>query len=1379
MKSLFQYLITVSISLLLSFNIALAKEYRVTIKGEPLKSASLASETGIKTTVSGIQAIIADKPEQIVLELQYFLPLEDARRNQTVVLNEINILSPEAKIYTGTKESDFEITTPIIIYRGNISETESINLSFTSNGSIGCLQIGGKEYLLKPNESEPFNRESQSHLLQEIKTPTCGDDWCKTDLSNIPDDIKRLMAKSDEPQLKSANFTPLTMEIAVETNYKTYESFGRDSVKTAAHLLSTIAGVSKIYEDQLNINLKVVYMKIWTTPNDPYTGNNSTFAGFAEILTALKSRWETGNIQINKDAVMFISSQLNGGMAFLDGLCTQNNSYFIGSDEVHLIAHELGHLFGCPHTHNCSWPAGPGGSLAPIDHCHYAIEGSCKVDDSINPEGTLMSYCPDRKDIFHPLVKNFIRARAELKTCIGQGSSNTYSLNGRVKFNEKGLPNVKVNAINIFGNTNSTLTDPDGNYQFKLPVATYMIKADLPDYMILPDEVMSDYITVSLAALDIANINFTARTITPDIHEPDNSLLNAREIPVDGTRQPHTIYEINDIDYLKFKAVAGNNYLIFWHGEKERLSPNITLIDSDGTTVISATQNSQYIEWTASYSGTFYLKISGQKGPYEISVSPNPFVKIETNLPPAYDQIVDWGDFDNDGVMDILMSNKYYYESNNTIFRNENAQFKKYETNEFFNARWNDINNDGLIDVVYGSQALLNNNLSWLKKIMTNNGIDAAYDFDYGDIDNDGDIDIIRQIKSPSDLKSAIEIYYNDNGIFNKVEIANLGSTNGRIKLIDFDSDGDNDIVYAGSGHNNFGNMNFGPDFMLLRNDNGNFIPAGVDIESLSDYPEFTFADYDSDGDLDIAISGKTESSLISKIYKNIDGKYIDINAPLIGCRYASLKWFDYDNDGDLDLLITGRVKNDIYFSDHNGYLHNIDSATKLYINKGKDEFEEAFFSSIFPQISGSFSCADIDNDNDLDLLFVGRDGNFETFSTLLRNEIETKNMPPSAPDNLIVKQSGDEYRLAWDPASDDKTPSSGLTYNVRIGTTPGGTDIVSPMSNLSSGKRMIVDFGNTSLLTYKIIKKLKPGTYYWSVQAIDNCFVSSNWSKEHLFTVANIVPIANAGSDQTINEGISINLDGSTSTDPDGSALTYQWTAPTGITLSSNTAAKPTFTAPEIIQDTQYTFSLVVSDGTASSTVDQVVITVKNVNKVPIANADSDQTVNEGAIVTLNGSISSDPDSDPLVFKWTAPKGIVLNNVAIAKPTFTAPEVKRDTTYTISLVVNDGTADSPPTTVKITVLNVVKVSANIIETPNFKVYPNPTTGEITIDLAKRRSLSNEITILNSIGAVVLRKKITDQDQVKLDLSNLNNGLFLIKLKENDQTYRNKLLIQK
>ena len=95
-----------------------------------------------------------------------------------------------------------------------------------------------------------------------------------------------------------------------------------------------------------------------------------------------------------------------------------------------------------------------------------------------------------------------------------------------------------------------------------------------------------------------------------------------------------------------------------------------------------------------------------------------------------------------------------------------------------------------------------------------------------------------------------------------------------------------------------------------------------------------------------------------------------------------------------------------------------------------------------------------------------------------------------------------------------------------------------------------------------------------------------------------NETPIANTGNDQSVKEGEVVTLDGSMSSDPDGDALTFQWTAPAEISLSSGTSIRPTFIAPEVGLDTQYPIILVVSDGETYSIADTVIISVLNENK-------------------------------------------------------------------------------------------------------------------------------------------------------------------------------------
>jgi hypothetical protein len=100
-----------------------------------------------------------------------------------------------------------------------------------------------------------------------------------------------------------------------------------------------------------------------------------------------------------------------------------------------------------------------------------------------------------------------------------------------------------------------------------------------------------------------------------------------------------------------------------------------------------------------------------------------------------------------------------------------------------------------------------------------------------------------------------------------------------------------------------------------------------------------------------------------------------------------------------------------------------------------------------------------------------------------------------------------------------------------------------------------------------------------------------------------NHAPVANAGPDQTAAEGSEVALDGLASNDPDGDTLAHSWTQTAGppVTLSSETSATPSFTAPEVDPGGEpLVFQLTVSDGAASSAPDEVVVTVLNANDPP-----------------------------------------------------------------------------------------------------------------------------------------------------------------------------------
>jgi trimeric autotransporter adhesin len=194
------------------------------------------------------------------------------------------------------------------------------------------------------------------------------------------------------------------------------------------------------------------------------------------------------------------------------------------------------------------------------------------------------------------------------------------------------------------------------------------------------------------------------------------------------------------------------------------------------------------------------------------------------------------------------------------------------------------------------------------------------------------------------------------------------------------------------------------------------------------------------------------------------------------------------------------------------------------------------------------------------------------------------------------------------------------------------------------------------------------------------------------------LAPTANAGSNQTVVHGTTVQLNGS-GTDPQGLTLTFQWSftmKPSGsaAAFSSSTIPNPTFLAD--IPGT-YVAQLIVSNGTRQS--QPATVTITNTNTPPVANAGSNQTVAVGATVTLDGTGSTDADSDPLTYSWSfnskpAGSSATIIPATSAEPTFL---VDLPGTYIAQLIVSDGFASSnPPATVTITAgSNIITLSPN------------------------------------------------------------------------------------
>ncbi|MBI3193607.1 MAG: VCBS repeat-containing protein, partial [Ignavibacteriae bacterium] len=480
-----------------------------------------------------------------------------------------------------------------------------------------------------------------------------------------------------------------------------------------------------------------------------------------------------------------------------------------------------------------------------------------------------------------------------------------------------------------------------------------------------------------------------------------------------------------------------------------------------------------------------------------------PFVEVFAGSLTGVDNgSADWGDYDNDGDLDVLLT------GNNAviiskIYQNTGSGFTEVFAGSLTgvgygsSVAWGDYDNDGDLDILLTGQTTADFSGS-ISKIYQNTGSSFTEVFagsltgvfnssvDWGDYDNDGDLDILLTGRDNA-LVSISKIYQNIGSGFAEVFAGSLaGVSYSSVKWGDYDNDGDLDILMAGyyyEGYNHYISK-------IYQNTGSGFTEVFAGSLTGTGFSSVAWGDYDNDGDLDILLTGDGGfSGRISKIYQNTGSGFTEVfSGSLMGVYDGPVAWGDYDNDGDLDILLTGENSSG-------------DRISKIYQNTGSG-FSEVFAGSLSGIFRGSVKWGDYDNDGDLDILLTGNAGS-DVVSKIYQNNGTTFNTQPTAPSGLTVTPSGSDVSFRWNKSTDQQTPQNGLSYNLRIGKDTNGFNKLSPMANVSNGYRRVVRMGNTNLDTTWTIKNLPDGNYTWSVQAIDNAFAGSAFATEGNFVIA------------------------------------------------------------------------------------------------------------------------------------------------------------------------------------------------------------------------------------------------------------------------------------
>ena len=343
-----------------------------------------------------------------------------------------------------------------------------------------------------------------------------------------------------------------------------------------------------------------------------------------------------------------------------------------------------------------------------------------------------------------------------------------------------------------------------------------------------------------------------------------------------------------------------------------------------------------------------------------------------------------FADVDNDGDNDVLLIGKGG-PIKTTLYINDGiGNFTAMANPSLVNVfdgdvKFLDADNDGDLDVfITGSTSspantsnLYLNNGSGMYTLSTGSNFEQMRSGknDIGDVDGDGDIDIITTGQNPNG-NPVTKLYLNNgSGIYNPQTSSTFTNLQyGASRFIDTDNDGDLDLLICGEN-------NAGQSITELYTNNG----SGVfTLNTSSSFDSFSFSDIatgdiDNDGDYDFIICGQSGANISTKLYlNNGSGVFSELGGtPMAPVMVGTVKLADFDNDGDLDIYVMG-----------SGSGGGNAVIAKIYANMGTNTFIEA--ASIIGAYLSSAAIADVNGDNLLDIIHSGTSFTQPTHGTRL-----------------------------------------------------------------------------------------------------------------------------------------------------------------------------------------------------------------------------------------------------------------------------------------------------------------------------------------------------------------------------------------------------------
>jgi len=398
-------------------------------------------------------------------------PIDEQGSIGTLELERVPLVTPDAELWVDgamVAKGDGALDGAISVWKGRVREVEGsdVLLAFSPHGSRGWIaRADGASPALLHLIAEPGLDgtwdEPRHALVTETSLIALGRSssfQCALDeLPRQPSDAP--IHGKPAPLVSGADGGSVKLEcrIAFETDFQYYQVFN-NLPAAQAYALALTGAISARYVEQINTVLALPYLGFYTSNNDPWTMQDVGGSSI-DVLYEVQAKWSTQGLPVQADLGHLISGAgLGGGVAWLDVLCVGDYCYGVTGNiggnvtfpvtvnplnwDFMATAHEIGHNFNAPHTHDYCPPA---------DECAPSgYFGACQTQSVCTTTGTIMSYChlcpgglSNITTYFHPFSVTDMRTRAE-NSCLLPFESLTSTNLGYSKPGSNGTPSYTV-----------------------------------------------------------------------------------------------------------------------------------------------------------------------------------------------------------------------------------------------------------------------------------------------------------------------------------------------------------------------------------------------------------------------------------------------------------------------------------------------------------------------------------------------------------------------------------------------------------------------------------------------------------------------------------------------------------------------------------------------------------------------------------------------------------------------------------------------------------------------------------------------------------------------------------------------------------------------